>query len=47
MHMTKLIRITESTYDELIRDAHYLDTIDSIIQRLLKYKNSVMMPNNE
>jgi hypothetical protein len=29
--MTKVIRITESTYNELIRDAHYLDTIDSII----------------
>ena len=38
--MSKLIRITESTYNELVRDAHYQDTIDSIIQRLLKYKKS-------
>ncbi len=45
--MSKLIRITESTYKELVRDAHYLDTIGSIIQRLLKYKNSVRAPNNE
>jgi len=45
--MTKLIRITESTYKELVRDAHYIDTIDSIIQRLLKYKNSVRTTNNE
>lgn len=45
--MTKLIRITESTYNELIRDAHYIDTIDSIIQKLLKYKNSVRITNND
>lgn len=32
--MTKVIRITELTYNELIRDAHYLDTIDSIIRKL-------------
>ena len=45
--MTKLIRITESTYNDLIKDAHYLDTIDSIIQRLLKYKNLERTLNNE
>ena len=44
--MTKLIRITESTYNELIRDAHYIDTIDSIIQKLLKYKNLERTTNN-
>jgi hypothetical protein len=41
--MTKLIRITESTYNELIRDAHYQDTIDSIIQSLLKHKKTIRL----
>jgi hypothetical protein len=45
--MTKLIRITESTYNELIRDAHYQDTIDSIIQSLLKYKKLGGIHDNE
>jgi hypothetical protein len=45
--MSKLIRITEATYNELIRNAHYLDTIDGIIQRLLKHKNLDRVPNNE
>jgi hypothetical protein len=36
--MTKVIRVSESTYNELIRDAHYRDTIDNIIQGLLNHK---------
>ncbi|HZL21897.1 MAG TPA: hypothetical protein VFC05_01130 [Nitrososphaeraceae archaeon] len=36
--MSKVIRVSELTYNELVKDAHYQDTIDDIIQGLLKYK---------
>jgi predicted CopG family antitoxin len=45
--MTKVIRITESTYDELVKEAHYQDTIDSIIQGLLKYRKTGGAKENE
>ncbi len=45
--MSKVIRITESTYNELVRDAHYQDTIDGIIQGLLKYKKVGGIHDNE
>jgi hypothetical protein len=37
--MFKFIKLKQSTYDELVKDATYRDTIDSIVQRLLKYRN--------
>jgi hypothetical protein len=37
--MFKFIKLKQSTYDELVRDATYRDTMDSIIQRLLNYRN--------
>jgi len=37
--MYKFIKIKQSTYDELVKDATYLDTMDSIVQRLLKSRN--------
>jgi hypothetical protein len=43
--MTKVIRVTESTYNDLVRDARYQDTIDSIIQGLLKHKKGVTHDN--
>ncbi len=45
--MSKVIRVSESTYNELVRDAHYQDTIDGIIQSLLKYKKSGVTYDNE
>jgi hypothetical protein len=45
--MSKVIRVRESTYNELVGDAHYQDTIDGIIQRLLKYKKSGVTYDNE
>ena len=36
--MFKFIKLKQSTYDELVKDATYQDTMDSIVQRLLKYK---------
>lgn len=38
--MFKFIKLKQSTYEELVKDATYLDTMDSIVQRLLKYRNS-------
>ena len=37
--MFKFIKLKQSTYDELVKDAIYRDTMDSIVQRLLKYRN--------
>ena len=37
--MFKFIKLKQSTYDELVKDATYRDTMDSIVQRLLKYRN--------
>ena len=37
--MFKFIKLKQSTYEELVKDATYRDTMDSIVQRLLKYKN--------
>lgn len=37
--MFKVIKLKQTTYDELVKDATYRDTMDSIIQRLLKYRN--------
>lgn len=37
--MFKFIKLKQSTYDELVKDASYLDTMDSIVQRLLRYRN--------
>ena len=37
--MFKFIKLKQSTYDELVKDATYQDTMDSIVQRLLKYRN--------
>ena len=37
--MFKFIKLKQSTYDELVKDATYVDTMDSIVQRLLKYRN--------
>ena len=45
--MSKVIRITKSTYNELVKDAHYHDTIDNIIQGLLKYKKAGVTLDNE
>ena len=45
--MSKVIRITESTYNELVKDVHYHDTIDNIIQGLLKYKQTGVHHDNE
>lgn len=45
--MSKVIRVSESTYNELVRDANYQDTIDGIIRSLLKYKKSGVTYDNE
>lgn len=45
--MSKVIRVTESTYNELVRDAQYQDTLDSIIQGLLKHKKGGGIHNND
>jgi hypothetical protein len=37
--MFKFIKLKQSTYDELVKDASYRDTMDSIVQRLVKYRN--------
>ena len=37
--MFKFIKLKQSTYDELVKDATYVDTMNSIVQRLLKYRN--------
>lgn len=34
--MSKVIRLEDSTYDELGRFGHWSDTMDSIIRRLLE-----------
>jgi hypothetical protein len=36
--MFKFIKLKQSTYDELVKDATYRDTMDRIVQRLLEYK---------
>lgn len=38
--MSKLVRITDSTYDELAKHGQWNDTMDSIIQRLLHKQNN-------
>ena len=37
--MFKFIKLKQTTYNELVKDATYVDTMDSIVQRLLKYRN--------
>lgn len=37
--MYKFIKLKQTTYDELVKDATYQDTIDSIVQKLVKYRN--------
>jgi predicted CopG family antitoxin len=34
--MTKVIRIREETYDTLAEMADYRDTMDSVVQRMIK-----------
>jgi hypothetical protein len=34
-HVSKLIRIKDSTFEELIKDARWTDTIDGIIKCLI------------
>jgi hypothetical protein len=34
-HVSKLIRIKDSTFEELIKDARWNDTIDGVIKRLI------------
>ena len=37
--MFKFIKLKQTTYNELVKDATYVDTMDSIVQRLLKDRN--------
>jgi len=37
--MFKFIKLKQTIYDELVKDATYRDTMDSIVQRLLNYRN--------
>lgn len=36
--MHKFIRLKKSTYDKLVKDAKYGETMDSIVQRVLESK---------
>jgi hypothetical protein len=42
-HVSKLIRIKDATFEELVKDAKWTDTMDGVIKRLLHQRKQEEM----